>query len=77
MGEAYADLTLSGALAAVIPCCLVDTDAIPLDCAQSPVLVTPTEGGGPPFIGMATLESLGFKVNPIAERLEPCAALEY
>ena len=48
-----------------------------VDGVRSPVLVTLAEDGGPPLIGMTTLENLGFKVDPVAERLEPRTAIEY
>ncbi len=48
-----------------------------LDGVRSPVLVALAEDGAEPLIGVTTLENLGFKVDPIAERLEPRAAIEY
>ena len=48
-----------------------------VDGVRSPVPVTLAEDGGPPLIGMTTLEILGFKVDPVAERLEPRTAIEY
>ena len=48
-----------------------------LDGGRSPVLVALAEDGADPLIGATTLENLGFKVDPIAERLEPRTAIEY
>ena len=48
-----------------------------LEGVRSPVLVTLAEDGAEPLIGVTTLENLGFKVDPIAERLEPRTAIEY
>lgn len=48
-----------------------------LDGVRRPILVTLAEDGGPPLIGVTTLEALGFKVDPVAERLEPRTAIEY
>ena len=44
---------------------------------RSPILVTLAEEGDIPLIGVTTLETLGFKVDPVAERLEPRTAIEY
>ena len=44
---------------------------------RRPILVTLAEDGGQPLIGMTTLENFGFKVDPVAERLEPRTAIEY
>ena len=48
-----------------------------LNGVQRPIHVTLSEDGGQPLIGMTTLEILGFKVDPVAERLEPRTAIEY
>ena len=48
-----------------------------LNGVQMPIAVTLAEDGGQPLIGMTTLENLGFKVDPVAERLEPRMAIEY
>ena len=48
-----------------------------LEGVRRPVLVTLAEDGAEPLIGVTTLENLGFKVDPIAERLEPRTAIEY
>lgn len=44
---------------------------------RSPILVTLAEDADLPLIGVTTLEILGFKVDPVAERLEPRTAIEY
>ena len=44
---------------------------------RSPILVTLAEEADMPLIGVTTLETLGFKVDPVAERLEPRTAIEY
>ena len=44
---------------------------------RSPILVTLAEEGDIPLIGVTTLEVLGFKVDPVTERLEPRTAIEY
>ncbi len=48
-----------------------------LEGVRSPVLVTLAEDGGAPLVGVTTLENLGFKVDPVTERLEPRTAIEY
>ena len=48
-----------------------------MEGVRSPILVTLAEEGDIPLIGVTTLETLGFKVDPIAERLEPRTAIEY
>ena len=48
-----------------------------MEGVRSPILVTLAEEGDIPLIGGTTLEVLGFKVDPIAERLEPRTAIEY
>lgn len=48
-----------------------------MEGVASPILVTLAEEGDVPLIGVTTLETLGFKVDPIAERLEPRTAMEY
>ncbi|MCH8205863.1 MAG: aspartyl protease family protein [Chloroflexi bacterium] len=44
---------------------------------RRPVLVTVGENGDQPLVGYTTLESLGFKVNPVTHSLEPTPATEY
>ncbi len=44
---------------------------------SSPILVTLAEEEDIPLIGVTTLEVLGFKVDPVTERLEPRTAIEY
>ncbi len=56
------------------PLALADAE---IEGIRSPVLVTLAEDGADPLIGVTTLEILGFKVDPIAERLEPRTAMEY
>lgn len=48
-----------------------------MEGVRSPILVTLAEEAGVPLIGVTTLETLGFKVDPVAERLEPRTAIEY
>ncbi len=48
-----------------------------LEGVRMPVLVTLAEDEAQPLIGVTTLEYLGFKVDPIVERLEPRTAMEY
>ena len=48
-----------------------------LEGVRRPVLVTLDESAADPLIGVTTLEILGFKVDPVAERLEPRRAMEY
>ena len=44
---------------------------------RRPVLVSVGEDGEHPLVGYTTLESLGFKVNPVTHALEPTPAIEY
>ena len=44
---------------------------------RRPVLVSVGEDGERPLVGYTTLESLGFKVNPVTHALEPTPAIEY
>ncbi len=48
-----------------------------MEGVRSPILVTLAEEGAIPLIGVTTLEVLGFKVDPVTERLEPRTAIEY
>ena len=47
-----------------------------MEGVRSPILVTLAEDADLPLIGVTTLEILGFKVDPVAERLEPRTAIE-
>ena len=48
-----------------------------MEGVRSPILVTLAEDSDLPLIGVTTLEILGFKVDPVAERLEPRTAMEF
>ncbi len=48
-----------------------------LDGVRCPVLVTLADDERAPLIGKTTLANLGFKVDPVAERLEPRTVIEY
>jgi len=48
-----------------------------MEGVRSPILVTFAEEADVPLIGVTTLEILGFKADPVAERLEPRTAIEY
>ena len=44
---------------------------------RRPVLVSAGGNGEQPLVGYTTLETLGFKVNTVAHKLEPTPAIEY
>ena len=48
-----------------------------IDGVRRPVLVAAGGNAERPLVGYTTLETLGFKVNPIAHRLEPTPPIEY
>ncbi|HID17494.1 TPA: hypothetical protein EYP26_04280 [Candidatus Bathyarchaeota archaeon] len=43
---------------------------------RRPVFIAVDEDGERPIVGYATLELLGFKVNPVAEKVEKTFAIE-
>ena len=44
---------------------------------RRPVLVSAGGNGEQPLLGYTTLETLGFKVNTVAHKLEPTPTTEY
>ena len=50
---------------------------VEIDGVRRPVLVSVGGDGEQPLVGYTTLETLGFKVNTVAHRLEPTPAIEY
>ena len=56
------------------PLALADVE---IDGVRRPVLVSAGGYGEQPLVGYTTLETLGFKVNTVAHRLEPIPAIEY
>ena len=50
---------------------------VEIDGVRRPVLVSAGGDREQPLVGYTTLETLGFKVNTIAHRLEPIPAIEY
>ncbi len=50
---------------------------VEIDGMRRPVLVSIGEDGERALVGHTTLESLGFKVNPITHALESTPAIEY
>jgi len=49
---------------------------VELEGVRRPVLVALAENGERPLIGYTTLETLGFKVNPVTHLLEKTTAIE-
>ncbi len=50
---------------------------VEIEGVRRPVLVSVGENGERSLVGYTTLESLGFKVNPVTHALEPTPAIEY
>ncbi|MCS7133616.1 MAG: hypothetical protein NZ921_02300 [Candidatus Caldarchaeum sp.] len=50
---------------------------VEIDDVRRPVLVTFSEGDELPLVGLTTLETLGFRVNPLTRKLEKVKAIEY
>ena len=50
---------------------------VEIDGVRRPVLVSAGGDREQPLVGYTTLETLGFKVNTVAHRLEPIPAIEY
>ena len=50
---------------------------VEIDGVRRPVLVSIAEDGEFPLVGYTTLETLGFKVNPVTHALESKPAIEY
>ncbi len=50
---------------------------VEIDGVCRPVLVSVGGDGEQPLVGYTTLETLGFKVNTVAHRLEPTPSIEY
>ena len=50
---------------------------VEINGVRRPVLVSVGGEGERPLVGYTTLETLGFKVNPVTHALEPTPAIEY
>jgi predicted aspartyl protease len=50
---------------------------VQIENIRRPVLVAITDNGEQPLCGYTTLETLGFKVEPVAHRLERRTPIEY
>ena len=50
---------------------------VEINGVRRPVLVAVAEDSESPLVGYTTLETLGFKVNPVTHALEPTPAIEY
>lgn len=55
----------------------LDLAELQIEGMRRPVLVSVAENGQTALVGYTTLETVGFKVNPVTHRLELAPAIEY